>query len=201
MKLKPILCGATLAFLLASGGTLRAQSHVPGPTDYDQFSAFIAARNIFDPARQPHTGGYRPPRVNTSHRKHAPAFSFVGAMSYKKGMFAFFDGNSPEYRKALEPSGTIGGFTVREISLGGVELVSEDATNFLKVGFQMRKGNDGVWEQVASTEGFSDHTGDSTPAETTDASSSSAAASSPSPNLPASDVLKRLMQRRQQESK
>ena len=40
MKFKLIQLGAALACLLAAGATARAQSHVPGPTDYDRFSRF-----------------------------------------------------------------------------------------------------------------------------------------------------------------
>jgi hypothetical protein len=202
MKLKPILGGAALALLLASGGAMQAQSSVPGPTDYDQFSRFIADRNIFDPNRYKRDGRiYHRPPSNTSHRRHLPAFAFVGAMSYQKGIFAFFDGNSPEYRKALASSGTIAGFTVRQITLGGVELVSGDTTNFLPVGIQMHQANDGTWAQDDHAESFSENNASSAPGGASDSSSSPAAPASPSPSGPASDVLKRLMQLRQQESK
>jgi len=207
MKLKLIQLGAALACLLAAGATARAQSHVPGPTDYDRFSRFIAERNIFDPERYPHTpGSTYHPHPHPKPGVRSPAFSFVGAMVYEKGMFAFFDGNSGAYRKALQTSGKIADFTVGQISLGGVELVSADATNFLPVGFQMRRGYDGIWQTNGPSEGFGDQTGGSGGSPSADAGSGSSAAPDSAPPPPAasgnvSDVLKRLMQLRQQENK
>lgn len=207
MKLKPIHFGAVLAGLLAASQSLRAQSHVPGPTDYDRFSRFITERNIFDPNRYPHRPGYvRPPSFSKPSVRN-PAFAFVGAMAYEKGMFAFFDGNKPDYRQALQISGKIANFTVADITLGGVTLVSADTTNYLPVGYLMRQGNDGVWVTNGESEGFADQTGGSTPDQTTGSGGGTAAPASSSAPAPASsdanvsDVLKKLMQLRQQENK
>ena len=43
-------------------------------------------------------------------------------MSYRKGMFAFFNGTSDDYRKALQQGGTIAGYTVAKIDIDGVQL-------------------------------------------------------------------------------
>ena len=108
-----------LALALANGLCAGAQSNgVPGPTAYSAFSRFITERNIFDPNRYPRSSpnqsSYRP-RVTRS----APMFTLVGTMSYEKGMFAFFDGNSPDLRKVLyqSDSNSIAGYTVTEITL------------------------------------------------------------------------------------
>jgi len=205
MKLKAIHFGAALAFLLAAGGSACAQSHVPSPDDYDRFSKFIAERNIFDPNRYPHRPGYvyHPPHPPTPSVRN-PAFSFVGAMAYEKGMFAFFDGNRADYKKALQASEKIANFTVAEISLGGVTLVSADTTNFLPLGFEMRQGNDGVWETNGESTGFSDQSGSSVSSSADSSGGTASPASNPAPassDANVSDVLKRLMQLRQQENK
>src|ERR1039457_6825213 len=47
-------CG--ILVLLASAAFAFAQSNgVPGPADYTKFSSFVTDRNIFDPARVPHS--------------------------------------------------------------------------------------------------------------------------------------------------
>jgi hypothetical protein len=201
-------CGvlAAVPALLLAGITLApGQSQVPGPTDYTGFTRFIANRNIFDPARYPHTTGYIRRVVPRTRNNHAPAFSYVGAMTYDKGMFAFFDGNLADYRQALQVNGKIAGFTVQIITLKGVRLEAGGKTIDLAVGDQMQFGRDGAWEPAGQSEGFAGQTASSAPGAATGSGSGSAAADSsaavPVPTGPQSDVLKRLMQLRQQENK
>ena len=160
-------------------------------TDYSSFEV-IPERNIFNPDRYGYT--YHPPR----HEYEVPTFSLAGTMSYRKGMFAFFDGTSDDYRKALQKGGTIAGYTVAKIDFDGVQLQFSGKTIDLKVGAVMRKDGDawdldqtGEWNETAATE--------SEPA------SESTASDQTSTNLPSSgeenDVLKRLMEKREQELK
>ena len=188
-----------LALALVNGLFAGAQTNgVPGPADYSSFSRFITERNIFNPNRYSHTvaRNYHPP-VSRS----APAFTLVGTMSYEKGMFAFFDGNSSDLRKVLYQPDTngIAGYTVAEITLTGVKLQSADKkqTVRMKIGEMMRQeGNEwqpaGRGEPAAITE-----EGATTAAEgpSTDAGSAPGSASEPN------DVLKKLMQLREQELK
>ena len=120
-------------------------------------------------------------------------------MSYRKGMFAFFDGTSGEYRKALQQGGKIASYTVGKIDFDGVQLQSSGITIEMKVGAAMRlEGGSwelrppGEWGEMASTESA---TGTGAVQETTETST----------NLPSSgdesDVLKRLMEKRQQQEK
>jgi hypothetical protein len=210
---------ATLALALANGWSATAQSNrVPGPTDYGRFSSFITERNIFNPSRYaPYspTGQYRPPpRRNVS----APTFTLVGTMSYEKGMFAFFDGNQSNLRKVLyqSDSNNIAGFTLAEITLAGVKLQAADKKQIveMKIGQAMRQ--EGSSWQLASQGGFSgggnggfggrnrgfDSTssGESAAPAAADSSSPDASAA-PSPALEGNDVLKKLMQQREQELK
>src|ERR1700744_4553388 len=138
-----------LGLMLAIGPEAFAQSNdVPGPSDYQAFSRFIARRNIFDPNREPHyTSTYRRPTrrvINAS----APYLSLVGIMSYNKGTFAFFNANDPDLKQVLTVSGKIAGYTLTSLSQREATLVSDDKTNQitlnLKVGDVLRQEN-GKW--------------------------------------------------------
>ena len=204
MKMTRTKTFLALALALAGGTVAFAQSNnVPGPQDYARFSSFITERNIFDPDRFPR---YSPSgRINRPIRvqRYAPTFTLVGTMSYAKGMFAFFDGNSPELRKVLYQSDSngIAGFTVAEITLAGVKLQSADKKQVvdLKIGDMMRQEGS-AWQlagkgDLASTAGATE--GEAPAAE----SSGPAADAAPSAALEGNDVLKRLMEKRQQELK
>ncbi len=193
----------TLAGALAPGFFAGAQSdNIPGDTDYSAFSQFITQRNIFDPSRYPHeVHRSRPPKLNHSY---APEFTLAGTMAYEKGVFAFFNGNNDELRKVLQVNGTIAGYSVAEITTSAVTLRGADKKDLtLHLGDQMRQENNG-WELVplgdqpvgAGTAGSSaSSTGNST------GDTDNSAPAAPSANLGNSDVLKRLMQLREQENK
>jgi hypothetical protein len=189
------------ALALTAGGFANAQSNkVPGPADYAAFSQFVTERNIFDPNRQPHYTGTRTTRIRTQRTRtapSAPAFSLVGTMSYEKGLFAFFNGNSEELKKALPVSDKIAGYTVVAIAPGRVLLESTNRQEklVLKVGDVMRlegskwelSGTGDLPAGIGSPAAASPTGGDSPPP-------------APSPALGQSDVLKRLMELRAKEN-
>ncbi len=160
------------------GGTNAASSSL----DYSAFR-LIADRNIFDPNRFPHTVGSRP------QPKTVESFSLVGTMSYEKGEFAFFDGTSSDYKKVLKPDGTIAGYKVVAILPDSVKLAQSTNELVLAVGTQLRRQDDGNWVQAAAAASY-----DSAPA----ASNSSSSAPSASSGAE-SDIIKRMMQRREKE--
>lgn len=192
-----ILAGLTL--VLAGDRLAPGQSHTPGPTDYNQFSQFIAERNIFNPERQPHVSNHitrhRPP---PPRRHAAPALAFVGAMTYQKGLFAFFDGNADEYRKALQVDGKIAGYKVAAISIRAVKLSANGKDIFLKVGDQLTQASDGTWEV---TDEPVDLATPADPAANPGNPSATPPAAAPAAPGEMSDVLKRLMKLREQENK
>jgi hypothetical protein len=184
---------AVFAALLAVGWPVAAQTtNTPAAANFSPFQ-LIVDRNIFNPNRYAHTS--RGPSRSTS--PSAPWFSLVGTMGSKQGMPAFFNGNDSDYRKVLSPDGAIAGYKVTEITLHGVKLVSTNKPVVMKVGAQMRQAGKGEWELIESgvipdaTAGNEATTADETT--TTGPSSSSAG----EPN----DVLKKLMQQREQEIK
>lgn len=197
-----------LALALAGGFSAAAQSSgVPGDTDYTAFSRFIAARNIFDPNRYPHeTRSYTHRYTHVS--PSAPEFTLAGTISYGKGWFAFFNGNSYDLKQVLPVSGAIAGYTVTGISLGGATIQGPDKKVLaLKIGDQMQHGNNG-WELVtnglaAAGSGVGGgSSGSSSGSSGPDASATDgSAAPAPSSSLSGNDILKRLMQLRQQENK
>lgn len=150
--------------------------------DYSAFR-LVADRNIFDPNRVPHSG--RP----ATQPKTVDAFTLVGTMSYEKGIFAFFDGTSSDYKKVLKPDDTIAGYKVDAISADSVKLKLNTNTIELSVGTQMRRRDDGSWERSANSEAYT-------------ASSASSASNSSSEAVSTgaeSDIIKKMMQRREKE--
>jgi hypothetical protein len=190
----------TLAFALAAGGAFaQSTNKVPGPEEYSSFSRFITDRNIFDPNREPHYTS-RPrtrTRTHTTRPSGAPTFTLVGTISYSKGMFAFFNGNNSDLKKALPIAGSIAGYTVTEISQGRVQLETPDKQTLeLKVGDSMQEQN-GKWE-LAENSGLPIETG----AETATPENSTANEPTPAANpaLESNDVLKRLMEQKEKEN-
>jgi hypothetical protein len=167
-------------------------------TNRNSFAAFqlISQRNIFDPNREPRRPGRS--RPSPSRGKVAESFSLVGTMSYDKGEFAFFDGTESDYRKILEPSGTIAGYMVAEITPSGVKLENGKQVVQMKVGSQLQRDGD-AWQLVARNESPSTHA--EPPAVSGADAEPAGEPAGDSPALPSNDILKKLMQQREQELK
>ena len=189
------LLAALGAFLAICGPASAQPTNAPATTNAADYSSFriVVERNIFDPNRYAHT--------SRSHKhansRSAPSFSLVGTMNYRNGMIAFFDGNDPDYRKVVSPDGVIAGYKVVKITQRGVKLEAAGKPVEMKVGAQMRQEVKGEWQLAdsgdlpAATTGNETAASDETPAASTTPSSAS------EPN----DVLKKLMQQREQELK
>lgn len=193
--------GRTWPVLLVLGGLLQAQPTNPPPAsaaepargrrvDYSAFRV-IAERNIFNASRSggraaaPPREARRPARVDT--------LALVGVMSYEKGTFAFFDGSSGEFRKATRSGGTVGDFKVVDIRPERVQL--ENGTNRfeLRVGARLRREDQGPWQLSESTEPL--------PGASAGGASAASAPAEGSNGGAADEVLRRLLQRREQESR
>ena len=194
-KTAAMRCALSLA--LGIGLLANAQStDDSNTTDYDSFQ-IIVQKNIFDPDRHPHWPNPFP------RERGVPTFSLAGTMSYRKGMFAFFSGTSDDYQKVLQQGGTIAGYTVTNITFDGAQLLSSGKTVDMKVGAAMRlEGSD--WELSAPGEWGEISSSSETPSSAQPAGSQntdSPSAPEPSSGGAPSDILKRLMEQRQQESK
>jgi hypothetical protein len=131
-------------------------------------------------------------------------FSLVGTMSYGKARYAFFDGNSSEFRKTLKPADKIAGYKITDIAPDYIVLAAaSNKTIQLPVGTRMRKPEGGQWAKT-SREEPEESSSRSSSASTTSTSTSTNA---PGNNATAaaimssgeSDAMKRLMLKRLQE--
>jgi hypothetical protein len=66
-------------------------------------------------------------------------------MSYDNGLYAVFDGSNYDYHKVLQAGGRIASYTVAAVSIDSVKLAAGTNEVELKVGMQMRRGQDGKW--------------------------------------------------------
>ena len=154
-----------------------------GKADFASFR-IIADRNIFDPNRP---GGTR--RVESTPRQKTPdSFTLVGIISYEKGTFAFFDGTSSDYKKALKCADTIAGYKVASIAADTVKLAAGTNQVELRVGMQMRREEDGQWQPGSRPETYA-----------ASSNSSAAAHSDPASTTEENEVLKRLRLKKEQE--
>ena len=115
-------------------------------------SAFriISERNIFNANRS----GGTVRSTNTRRPARVESFALVGTMAYEKGTFAFFEGTSSEFTKALKPDGVIAGYKVVDILANAVKLEMDGKITQLPIGSGMRREDQGTWkfaEVVAQT--------------------------------------------------
>lgn len=153
---------AVLALLFGGAGASAA--------DFAEFR-LIEERNIFNPNRQPRVRG------QTVRRESRPAnrvdtITLVGIMSYEKGPFAFFDGSRSEYRKVVQPQGSVGSFQMLEINPKSVRLANGSNEVVLAVGRQLRREDEAEWQVtdapesavVSSTRSYSSSSSSTRPA-------------------------------------
>jgi len=195
----------------ANGPPARVEP-APPATGESAFS-IIAERNIFNANR---SGGQV--RLESRRPAQIETFTLVGTMAYEKGTFAFFEGSSSEFTKAMKADSVIAGHKLVDIYANSVKLEADGKNIELPIGSQMRREDAGLWK-VAVAEGRgtsgggnassnssrrssrSDRGGVASPARS--ANSESASPSSPNTSSSSADqaeVLKRLMERREKES-
>jgi hypothetical protein len=180
---------ALAAAVVLLGGAAVAVTPAPAPVPaagrVTSFSSFqlIGNLNIFNPNRV----GYVP----GSAQPHSDTIAFVGTMDSAKGRLAFFNSSNASFRKAMGQGGMIADFTVTRIETDRVELTKDSKPTWLAMGQQLRRPPGGEWEPGA---------GGSLAAEA-GASVSPDAAAAPAIPPGADDVVKRLMEKRQQQLK
>jgi hypothetical protein len=113
-------------------------------------------------------------------------------MSYEKGTFAFFDGNSSDYKKALKLADSIAGYKVTNIAPNAVKLASGTNELELSVGAQLRREEDGPWLLSSQAISYS-----ATPSSTATNGAATATGSDTASGGAESDIIKRLMQKRE----
>jgi hypothetical protein len=155
-------------------------------TGFESFQ-IISQKNIFDPFRRPRVG-------STTAPPPTYYFTLTGTMSYEDKSYAFFDGTGISGGRAFQPAETINGYKIAEIANNYVKLMAS-SNQFLKlsVGMQMKRTGTGPWALVER------------PDLTAEPASSSSEVGSDHAVMPMvggadSDVMKRLMARRAQET-
>jgi len=175
----------------AEANALPGTNAVPARLDYSAFKV-VVDRNIFDPNRSPRRPGE--PRLRTAP-KTVDSLTLVGTMSYERGAFAFFDGSSSEYKKALKLTDAIAGYKVSNIAPSSVRLAAGTNELELGVGMQLRREEDGPWSLAG---GPGSHA--ATPTSSSTSTSAMVSAGSDAAAIAAeSDIIKKLMQRREKE--
>ena len=118
-------------------------------------SAFrlVAERNIFNAER---SGG----RVVLATRRatRVESFTLVGTMAYEKGVFAFFESPSADYAKVVKTGGVIAGHKIADVLANAVKLEADGKIIDLPIGASMRREDEGAWrpgEGVAGSGGSS----------------------------------------------
>jgi hypothetical protein len=180
-----------LACLLPATGVPASTPAPDTAASGPQFSDFriIPERNIFNANRSAARTDQAPVR-ETPRAPQIDSFTLLGTLSYENGQFAYFDGSDPAYRAALEADESIAGGRLRRIEPDRVVLEIDGQVLELKVGMGLRREDNGAWtvskerppeSPSASRPTGTSRTGSSTSTNDTD------------------DVLKRLMQQREQE--
>lgn len=186
--------------LLLAGGVVRTQdAEASRSPDYAVFRV-VVERNIFNASRSGRPVSReretrRPTRVET--------FGLVGTMEYDQGPLAFFDGSSSDYRKALRPGGSVAGYRLEDVRADAVTLRQASNTFELRLGAQMRREDDGEWKasgQFDAAAAGSSSGGSSSSGRSSSSGGDSGGDSSSGGGGDVSDILKRLMEKREKES-
>jgi hypothetical protein len=136
------LAVAALLFWSVAVG-LAEQTNAPARFDENSFR-IISDRNIFNPNRFARSSG-RTRSESSRPASRVESFTLVGLMQYEKGVFAFFDGTNPGYRKTLEGDGSISEFKIAGLTPEQVQLVAGTNEFTLRVGMQVRREDEGDW--------------------------------------------------------
>ena len=183
---------------IARAATAARRTPSPGRT-------MAPSRWITPPSRSSWTGiSSTPTAIRTGRERRAvrpppksvDSLTLVGTMSYEKGTFAFFDGTSSDYKKALKLTDSIAGYKVTNITPNGVKLASGTNELDLSVGAQLRREEDGPWLLAGQSASYA-----AAPASTSTngAAATTATGSDATSGGAESDIIKRLMQKREKE--
>jgi hypothetical protein len=202
-----------------------APSRASSPTAKLDFSSFksIADRNIFDGNRSGQV--IRSTRSSSPARSvRVQSFTLVGTLISEKGAAAFFDGTDGSYQKTLKSGETIAGFQVKDIVPAGVRLRAGTNEMELCVGNSMRREDEGLWKPSTAAMTYasagSSYPGNNSSSRSRSSNGSSrgrstsggsygrnetvvtpasSTSSEPLPAAEVNEVLKRLMEKREQE--
>ena len=182
--------------LAPAASAAETETNSSSGTDFNSFRVIID-HSIFDPNRR--SGRIRDTRTNTPPPQ-SDSFTLVGTA---QGNLAVFTGNRSEFRKNAKPGDMIAGYRIEEIAHSYVKLgAAGNKTVNLPMLTQMQRRGDGPWSIGPRGESTEAPAPESPPAPSGSNETKSAETSSNSSKSDAiSDVMKRLMQKREQENK
>lgn len=161
------------------------------------FEAFqiVVERNIFNPSRLGRT------RASDEKPVRVDEISLVGTVRYDQENVAVFDSPDAQYRKAVREGESLAGFKVQRVNADGVELLRDEKPLALKVAQQLRRAEGEDWTVTLNKAAQADPKAMAPgAADTINASRTAEAAAGEIP-ADASDVLKRLMKKREKQLK
>ena len=128
--------------------TKAAPAAAPAPSPAASFDAFknVPDRNIFNSRRFAGRTTEAAPPPTARRDPVIETFSLLGTLDYPKGSVAFFEGSSASHRKAVAVGETIGDCKVTSVEANLVRLVSADKPLELKVGYMLRREDQGEWQ-------------------------------------------------------
>lgn len=181
----------TVSCLAWASGTAFSKPESAPPKNKEPYPT-VRTRNIFDPERQP--GAATPPVAPAQPAPtRADYAALTGTMLTTDKSLAFFSGSRPEFSKVVATSGTIAGAVVVKIDPSSIEVERDGKRTTIAVGQT-------VPLTASATPGAA-------PKDASPAISTSSAPTQPTGSpaaVPASDreaLLRRMMEKRQQELK
>lgn len=162
------------------------------PQGYDAFST-VRTRNIFDPDRQPGVAAAAPQAVQTPPPSRSDYAALTGTLISADKTLAFFSGSRPEFSKVLPAGGEIAGATVIKITSSAIEVERDGKRITVAVGQTLPL--DGTSQPTAAPA--------SIPVTTTSSPTATAPSttSAPASGIDREAVMRRMMEKRQQELK
>lgn len=187
------------AIAILHGALMEAPAQSPSANDGYNAFRMVRTRNIFDPERRAvRTEAPRPAAPQTPARDNY--ISLTGTMVTTDKSLAFFAGSKSEFNKVLGRGEAIADYKIKSVLTTGVELERDGKPLVLGVGRQLTLEGAGAGTVGVAT------ASEPVPAPTPTVDSSisappAAASSAPAPAAPGaqSDILKRMMERRQKE--
>lgn len=201
MMLSPFRIVAVFAAALGAGALVAAPQP---PKGFDGNFALVKTRNIFDPQRQPGLAGPAPTAAPVTRSDFA---ALTGILVTSDKTLAFFSGSRPEFNTVLKPGASIAGATIARITPTFIEVTRDGKTIPVMVGQTVPLDAASAPGAAPAPAPIATPATASTPSipsnlpVTTTSAPASAPAASPSsvPNVDREAVMRRMMQKRQQE--
>lgn len=190
IRLSDIVRLAIVSLALATPLWIKAQDE--NTSSRPNFSEFqiILERNIFDPGRTP---GYRNTDRQRERQPEIERLFLKGALIHTGEALAFFEGTKEEYNAVKKSGESIGGFKIKGIHIERIILEREGKEIEILVGSGLMKTESGEWE-LSNTAGSSEQT---IPAVQ---SAPSQQGNTTGDDNDMSDIMRKMMERRQKET-